>query len=344
MALAGGISGQSWADPVVYSNNPAVAVVDGEPIALDDLKNSKVQEAMVQLHEMQKEILRQKALAKLAKNHPELQKEKAPRVTQEDIVQFYNKTPGMKELGRLEQVEGEIRQYLEKVFKDSFYENQYQAAVEKGWIVDYFEPPNDFQLVARTGGAVLWLEENEENPRKVFLLEYSDFQCPFCKRVQATLNKLRQRYNEKVQFGYRHFPLPFHKEARDLAEAVECARDQGRFWELQASFYEAAPAVIHKSDVPKYAEEAGVKNMSAFQTCFKKGKYRNKVLQDLQEGFKLGIQGTPAFVIGVYNQKKSTITGEMFSGAVSEENFVRKIEKYISLSEGRETSPAVARK
>ncbi|NIP99362.1 MAG: thioredoxin domain-containing protein, partial [Nitrospinaceae bacterium] len=75
------------------------------------------------------------------------------------------------------------------------------------------------------------------NDRKVFVLEYSDFQCPFCRRVQPTLKKLRKRYASKVQFGYRHFPLPFHKQAVRLAEAVECARDQGRFWEFQDILY-----------------------------------------------------------------------------------------------------------
>ncbi|MBI4389624.1 MAG: thioredoxin domain-containing protein [Nitrospinae bacterium] len=352
LTLLSGAVGQSWADGAVYSNNPAVAVVEGEPITLDDLKNSQIQEAMVQLHEMQKKLLKQKVLGKLALRHPEMLSEKIPAVNHDDVVQFYNNMPGVKELGQLDQMEGEIRQYLDKSFKDAFYESQYRKAVEKGWVVDYFLPPNDYHIVAKIGSAALWFDEGGESRRKVLLLEYSDFQCPFCKRVQATLNKLRRRYEDKVQFGYRHFPLPFHKEARGLAEAAECAREQGRFWELQASFYEASPAALQRSDILKSAaEQAGVKNMSAFQSCLGKGKYRNRVLQDVQEGLNLGIQGTPAFIVGVYDQKKATVTGEMFSGAVSEENFVRKIESYIAITESGEAPssasadlPATARK
>ncbi|MBI4384108.1 MAG: thioredoxin domain-containing protein [Nitrospinae bacterium] len=339
--LLGGAVGPSWADPAVYSNNPAVAVVEGEPITLDDLKNSQIQEAMVQLHEMQKKLLKQKVLSKLAARHPEMLAEKIPAVSHDDIVQFYNNTPGVKELGRLDQMEGEIRQYLDKAFKDSYYESQYRRAIDKGWVVDYFPPPNDYRIVAKVGSAALWFEEGGEGRRKVILLEYSDFQCPFCKRVQTTLNKLRHRYEDKVQFGYRHFPLPFHKEARGMAEAAECAREQGKFWELQAGFYEASPAVLQRNDILKSAEQAGVKNMSAFQSCLGKGKYRNRVMRDVQEGLNLGIQGTPAFIVGVYDQRKATVTGEMFSGAVSEENFVRKIESYIALTESGE-APASA--
>ena len=338
-----GVGEGSFADSntATFSNNPLMAVVDGEPIRLDDLKNAGIQDALVHLYEMQARILKQKVIQKLIKNHPELQKEKPPEVTSSDIAQFYNNTPGVKEMGKLDQMKGEIRQYLEKSFKDSFYESRYQMAIEKGWVVNHIKAPNDFHLVAKTGQAVLFFEDKAENQKKVFVLEYSDFQCPFCKRVQATLGKLRHTYADKVQFGYRHFPLPFHKEAKDLAEAVECARDQGKFWELQADFY-AATATIHRKETTKHAERIGVKNMRDFQACMDKEKYRNKVEQDVQDGAKLGVQGTPTFILGIYDMKAATVTGEMFSGAMPEDEFVRRVEKYISLSESRENTVSIA--
>ncbi len=335
VVLIAGRSGLSFADPgnTVYVNNPVMAIVDGEPIRLDDLKDAGIQEALVQLYEMQERVLKQKVMQKLIKNHPELQKDKIPDVTQEDVAKFYNNTPGVKDLGKLDQMKGEIRQFLEKNYRDSFYESRYKLARDKGWLVDYLKAPNDFQVVAKIGTATLFFEDKAENPRKVFLLEYSDFQCPFCKRVQPTLGKLRQNYADKVQFGYRHFPLPFHKEAKDMAEAAECAGDQGKFWDLQASLY-GSSAVIHRSDMSKYAERAGVKNTRAFQLCMDKGKYKNKIEKDIEEGVKTGVQGTPSFILGIYNAKTATVTGEIFSGAAPEEEFVRKIKKYIALTDG----------
>lgn len=337
------LPGSALADPgdIAYSNNPVMAVVDGDPIRLDDLKNASIQDTLTQLYEMQSRILKQKVIQKLIHKHPELQKEKVPEVTEADIIQFYNNTPGVKEMGRLDQMKNEIRQYLEKSFRDTFYESRYQMAVEKGWVVNHIKAPNDFRLVAKTGPAVLFFEDKAENPKKVFVLEYSDFQCPFCKRVQPTLGKLRQTYAEKAQFGYRHFPLPFHKEAKDLAEASECARDQGKFWELQADFY-AATGTIRRNETAKHAERVGVKNIRDFQSCMDKAKYKRKVEQDVQDGVKMGIQGTPTFIVGTYDIKAATVTGEIFSGAVPEEEFARKIEKYIGLSESRESAATVA--
>ena len=79
-------------------------------------------------------------------------------------------------------------------------------------------------------------------------------------------------------------------------------------------------------------QEAGVKNLTAFRECFTSGKYKARVLKDLRDGSRIGIQGTPTFVIGLRDQESATVTGEMFSGAVPEQKFVQTIEKYILLS------------
>ncbi len=334
-----------WAEDSskIYSNNPVVAVVDGEPIKLDQLKNAKIQEEMVRLFELQKRILKQKILKKLEKSHPEMARIKMPQASRKDVIQFYNQTPGVKELGPIEKTQDEIRQYLNEMYKDSFYETQYQTAVDKGWVVDYFEAPNEFQLVASLGKANLWFKENSKQPRKVYVLEFSDFQCPFCKRVQATLSKLRERYQSRVQFGYRHFPLPFHKEAQMLAEASECARDQGKFWELQSLLYKLTLTTIQMEQITNLAKNAGVRNIGKFEKCVQSRRYMARVNKDLQDGVALGIQGTPTFIIGMLQPDSKSVRGEMFSGAVSEEMFVDKIEKYLNkLKNGKQVSALAA--
>ena len=116
-----------------------------------------------------------------------------------------------------------------------------------------------------------------------------------------------------------------------MAESVECARDQGKFWELQKLLYVDSDSVS-RAKLHQYAKKAGVKNVRRFQTCLKERKYKERVLNDLKEGMKLGIRGTPTFILGTYDKDTRVVHGELMSGAVSEENFKQAIEKYLSTS------------
>jgi protein-disulfide isomerase len=314
----------------VYSNNPIVAEVDGEPIYLDELKHVRIQEALKQLHEMQSRALKEKILDRLAVKHPDLNTDNPPRVTEADIKKFYDSNSGIKELGSLAQVSPEIRDYLEKSFRQVHIERQYQHAVQKGWAKIHLTPPNDFHLVAGVGTAMLWAEEKVPSTRRVFVLEYSDFQCPFCKRVQSTLQNLRKSYSNEVQFGYRHFPLPFHKEAKVLAQAVECARDQNKFWELQELFYNNISNSANENEIMGLVKLAGIEDVPAFESCLHSRKYEPRIQNDIRDGADLGIQGTPTFILGAYDPVSKTVSGKMFSGAVSEEKFVSVIETFLA--------------
>lgn len=318
--------------PIPYSNNPVVARMKGQPIHLDDLKNARIHDLMTRLHQMQSALLKQKVIKLLSETHPELKSEDISQITPQDVESFYLTEPGIKDLGELNQLRGQIRNYLEKMRHQGYFkdlEKRYQLAVEKGWVVDYFAPPNDFRLQAMVGTAMLRFNSKEGEGRKVFVMEYSDFLCPFCKKVQGTLKDLRNKYADTVQFGYRHFPV--HQEARDLSEAVECARDQGRFWQLQSQVYiDPRRQQESRMELLRSARRAGVRNLSLFERCLDTGKYQKRVQKDMDEGMALGIQGTPTFIIGTYNQSAGTISGEMFSGAVAPTKFITLIEKYLN--------------
>ena len=323
----------SFSDPVTpsfYSNNPIVAEVDGTPVHLDDLKHARIQEALVRLYQMKNRALKERVLEKLSQKHPELAAGARPKISNAEIKKFYDNTPGIKDLGSLQQMRSEIQDYLSNSYRNIYIEEQFQHAVEKGWVKIYLTPPNDFHLKAGVGTAMLWSAENKL--ARVFVLEYSDFQCPFCKRVQSTLQKVRKKYPQKVQFGYRHFPLPFHKEAKVFAQAVECARDEGKFWELQAWLFKNLGQTYSDGQVLKGARISGIKNIDDFKLCLKKGKYAQRVEKDIRDGLEIGIQGTPTFVVGSFDQDSGMVSGEMFSGAVSEEKFVKTIEKYLALA------------
>ena len=203
--------------------------------------------------------------------------------------------------------------------------NQYSLALKKGWVISNLKAPSDFLLKGniKTG----YLRGNKK--ASVILLEYSDYQCPFCGRVQSTINKLLEKYKDRVAFGYRHFPLAFHKEADEAAIASECAREQGKFEEIHGILYLRQKAQ-DKEDLKNYAREIKIKSPVKFDECLDNEKYRGLVDQDMKDGANLGITGTPGFFVGLFNPKSGEIQGEVLSGAQPYDAFQQTLEKYLS--------------
>lgn len=140
---------------------------------------------------------------------------------------------------------------------------------------------------------------------KVTLVEYSDFECPFCGRFYPTVKQLLDEYGDKVRFVYRHFPLDsIHPQARPAAEASECAAEQGKFWEFHDGLFENQ----ERLGSALYTELAGKLklNKKKFDECVSSRKYQQKVESDLQTGVSQGTRGTP----------HTLINGVSVSGAV----------------------------
>lgn len=142
---------------------------------------------------------------------------------------------------------------------------------------------------------------------KVTVIEYSDLECPFCKRFHPTLLQLLREYPNDVRLVYRHAPLEqLHAKAPKEAEAVECAGEQGKFWELVDKIFEVTPANdgLNLDDLPKLAAEAGVANAAQFKNCLDSGKYAQRVADDLADAQAAGMSGTPySVVVGPEGEK-----------------------------------------
>jgi len=138
----------------------------------------------------------------------------------------------------------------------------------------------------------------------VTIIEYSDFECPFCKRFHPTMQQALQEYDGRVKWVYRHFPLGFHDPlATKEAEAVECANELGgndAFWELTDLIFERTASNgngLSQDALPKMAAEIGL-NESEFSNCLDSGKYLDHVKADMAGGESAGVNGTPgSFVI-----------------------------------------------
>jgi protein-disulfide isomerase len=142
------------------------------------------------------------------------------------------------------------------------------------------------------------------NPNaKISLIEYSDFECPFCKRFHPTAKKLVDVSSGKVNWVYRHYPLAFHNPgAQKQAEASECANELGgnkAFWKYTDSIYERTKSNgdgFPLNNLVPLAKEIGLDERK-FQTCLESGKYMPRVKEDLIEGAQIGINGTPGNIL-----------------------------------------------
>lgn len=141
------------------------------------------------------------------------------------------------------------------------------------------------------------------NDAPVSVVEFSDFQCPFCKRFfEETLPQIEEEYIKtgKVRLVYRDFPLSFHKQAQLAAEAAECADDQGKFRQLHDQIFQGQAQWSGNSEArgifAGYAEAIGL-DMEEFNRCLDSGKYTEEVKQDFNDGVEYGVKGTPTFFI-----------------------------------------------
>jgi predicted DsbA family dithiol-disulfide isomerase len=129
----------------------------------------------------------------------------------------------------------------------------------------------------------------------VTIVEFSDFQCPYCVRARPTINRVRDEYGDQVRFAFRHFPLAFHQQAPKAGEATACAGDQNRFWEMHDRLWEN-PGKLQPSDLKAHAAALGL-DAEAFGQCLDSGRYASVVQRDAQDGARLGVSGTPAFFV-----------------------------------------------
>jgi len=130
----------------------------------------------------------------------------------------------------------------------------------------------------------------------ITIVEFADFQCPYCQSVQPTLKAVMDKYQGKVRLGFRDYPLrQMHPQAQQAAEASRCAGAQGKFWEYHDLLY-ANQGKLNLESLKEQARAAAL-DMPGFEACLASGKFRPLIDSDLQSGSIAGVSGTPAFYI-----------------------------------------------
>jgi protein-disulfide isomerase len=151
----------------------------------------------------------------------------------------------------------------------------------------------------------------------VTIIEFSDYQCPYCSRAEATVEAVLKKYGDSVRVVYRDYPLGFHKNAQGAAEAAECAEEQGKFWEMHEAMF-ANQAKLATAQLVETAGSLGLE-VEPFKECLESGKYSAEVRKDFADGQKYGVTGTPTFFIN----------GIMMVGAKGVDAFSRIIEEEL---------------
>lgn len=239
---------------------------------------------------------------------------KIQQPTDEEIRSFYDERQGMPGLPPFEQAAGQIRDFLgqerareaTQAFFDSLHA---QANVEI-----LFEAPEPPRLEVEAKGP-------SKGPKNapVTIVEFSDFECPYCSRANETLAKVEEAYEGKVRIVFRDYPLSFHPNAQKAAEAGHCADDQGKFWEMHDKMF-ANQRALEVMNLKEYAKDIGL-DSKAFDACLDSGAKAELVRENFEAGLDLGVRGTPAFFVN----------GKMIAGALPFEEFQKVIDKELGV-------------
>jgi protein-disulfide isomerase len=212
-------------------------------------------------------------------------------VSNEEIQAFYESNKDRLRVD-LDKIYDQIRNFLVEQKGEQKKRELFKALRAKAKITTYLTPPTVYRADITTDGA----PSRGAEKAKVTIVKFEDFQCPYCKTVQPTFIELLKKYDGKVRVVHKDLPLEqIHPQARAAAEASRCAGEQGKFWEYHDKLYADSPK-LGADEYKQAAKDIGL-NVTSFDQCVATGKFKNAVTQDLNDGVKLGLTGTPAFFI-----------------------------------------------
>jgi protein-disulfide isomerase len=314
--------------PALAASEP-LAEVDGVAITTEEVEKplapqvSKLEEQIYNLKRQRLDaIINDKLLEKEAAKHkltvPALLDaevtSKVGLVTEQEIEKFYQENKAQIK-GEQGQVREQIRSYLQNQKLNAKRDEFLKSLRSQAKVMINLKPPPVLRVEVSAAGAPF------KGPAKapVTIVEFSDFHCPFCRRVLPTLAQLESKYGEKVKLVFRDFPIDnLHPGATKAHEAARCANEQGKFWAYHDKLF-ASPPKSTPEIFKELAKEVGL-DVTSFETCFDGGKYQADIKKDIEEGNRVGVTGTPAFFIN----------GRLVSGAQPLEAFSRIIDDELA--------------
>jgi protein-disulfide isomerase len=277
------------------------AVYDGRKAALDAI--------------IADTLVAQAAKAKGVETEAFVQAEVGKRVkpvSDTDVRNFYVQNSERMQGRSFEQMSTAIHQYLE---------DQAQTNAKQDLIAELKKAGPPIRVVIDAPRTSITVNPDDPSEGKadapVTVVEFSDFQCPFCQRVMPTLKELRTKYGDRMRLVWKDFPLTqIHPQAFVAAQAGNCAREQGKFWEYHDKLF-GNQSALQPDALKKYAADAGL-DAAKFNQCLDSAKYEPRVRDALGVGGRLGITSTPTvFVNGRMINGAQPI--EVFQAVIDEE-------------------------
>jgi len=238
---------------------------------------------------------------------------KTAAVGDAEVQAFYEQNKPAMQGRTLEQVGPQIKAYLGQQRQQGATNALLQALRQKTDVKITLEPPRVEVRVDPSAPA----KGPADAP--VQIVEFSDFQCPYCSRAGATMARVVGQYGDKVRLVFRDFPLPFHDKAKPAAEAALCAHEQGQFWNYHDKLF-GNQSALAPENLKQYAVDLGL-DAGRFNACLDGGQFRATVEGNHRDGAALGVQGTPAFFVN----------GRFLNGAQPFEAFAAIIDEELQL-------------
>jgi len=300
---SGSVAGGAGPASVVSSESGVAAVVNGTDITyaqVDEAAAAQLTRLKTQAYDLRKQNLDkliddQLLAAEAAKRGitaDELVKaevtDKVGEVSDEAAKAYFDKNPPRGQVD-FEKIKPRVKSFLQRK-NEQDARSAFMASLRASAGVKVFLQPMRFDVSFDKDDPIYGSPD-----APVLIVEFSDFQCPYCSRVNPTMEQVKSTYGDKVAIIFRDFPLPMHKEAPKAGEAAQCANDQSKFWEYHDKLF-ANQRALKDEDLKGYAVDLGLE-VAAFNSCLDSGKYTAEVEEDKKAGAAVGVAGTPAFFI-----------------------------------------------
>jgi protein-disulfide isomerase len=237
---------------------------------------------------------------------------KAKAVTEAEVAAWYEANPQRVQGATLDQVRAPIQSMLTQQRIQAARDAYIDTLKAKTPVRVMIPPP---RVTVSAGNSPV----KGSTTAPIELIEFADFECPFCLQASPTVKKVLDTYGDRIRFVYRNFPLQNHPHARPAAEAAQCANEQGQFWPYHDRLF-AEPGKLSDAELKQTASALGL-NSAQFDKCVDDRKYRSVIETDGQAGADAGVTGTPAFFIN----------GRLLSGAQPYDAFKRIIDEELEL-------------
>ena len=308
-----------------FGEDEPLATVNGEPIFESDLEvSAQWRKLDQQVHALRSQALGSEIASRLLEGEAErlgvtvqefVEVEVEPKIgspTNKEVSDFYNEQKD-KINKPLKEVRDEIVRLLRQQ-KATTHLNELVAGLRADAKIEvHLDPPRlpvELQDARQRGPA----------DAPVTIVEFSDFQCPFCRRVQPVLSELREEYQDRIRWVFKDLPLTdIHPEAVRAAQAARCAGEQDKFWEYRAKLFEQD--LFTDATYTEVAEATEV-DPEPLMECLNSGKYQRPVAVEALEARNLGIEGTPAILVN----------GILMTGARAIENYRSVIDSELEKS------------